>query len=86
MNPEATYLEFCELTNMKKSVFYKYKKEWQQKQDEDYQTYRKRFAFASIFDGCVKDANTGEPVNLAELITGIKAPTEPPKLEDYFPK
>lgn len=28
MNPNATYKEFCELTGMKKSVFYKYKKEW----------------------------------------------------------
>ena len=28
MNPDATYTEFCELTGMKKSVFYKYKKEW----------------------------------------------------------
>ena len=28
MNPNATYKEFCELTGLKKSVFYKYKKEW----------------------------------------------------------
>lgn len=27
-NPNATYQEFCENTGLKKSVFYKYKKEW----------------------------------------------------------
>lgn len=82
-NPEATYKEFCELTGLKKSVFYKYKKEWQQKQDEEYQTYRKRFAIASIFDGCVKDAHTGESLNLAELITGVPVPKEPLSFEEY---
>lgn len=82
-NPEAAYQEFCERTGLKKSVFYKYKKEWQQKQDEDYQTYRKRFAFASIFDNCVKDAETGESVNLAELITGVPVSKEPLSFEEY---
>lgn len=83
MNPEATAVEFCELTNMSRAVFFKYKKEWQQKQNEEYQAYRKRFAIASIFDGCVKDAQTGESLNLAELITGVPVPKEPLSFEEY---
>lgn len=82
-NPEAAYQEFCERTGLKKSVYYKYKKEWLQKQNEEYQAYRNRFAFASIFDGCVKDAQTGESVNLAELITGVPVPKEPLSFEEY---
>lgn len=85
-NPKGTEKQFCEETNLKKSSFYKYKKQWQEARQTQYEEDSMRFAFASIFDNAVKDANTGEPVNLAELITGIKAPTEPPKLEDYFPK
>lgn len=83
LNPYSTVTEFCEITNMSRRVFFKYKKEWLQKQDEDYQTYRKRFAFASIFDGCVKDAQTGESLNLAELITGVPVPKEPLSFEEY---
>lgn len=83
LNPFSTVTEFCDLTNMSRRVFYKYKKEWQQKQDEEYQTYRKRFAIASIFDGCVKDAQTGESLNLAELITGVPVPKEPLSFEEY---
>ena len=83
MNPEATAVEFCELTNMSRAVFFKYKKEWLQKQNEEYQAYRNRFAIASIFDGCVKDAQTGESLNLAELITGVPVPKEPLSFEEY---
>ena len=86
MNPKATAKQFCELTGMSERVFYKYKKQWLEARQTQYEADRMHFALASIFDNAVKDANTGEPVNLAELITGIKAPTEPPKLEDYFPK
>lgn len=83
MNPEATAVEFCELTNMSRAVFFKYKKEWLQKQNEEYKAYRNRFAIASIFDGCVKDAQTGESLNLAELITGVPVPKEPLSFEEY---
>ena len=83
MNPEATAVEFCELTNMSRAVFFKYKKEWQLKQDEEYHAYRNRFAIASIFDNCVKDAETGESVNLAELITGVPVPKEPVSFEEF---
>lgn len=86
MNPKATAKQFCELTGMSERVFYKYKKQWLEARQTQYEEDSMRFAFASIFDNAVKDANTGEPVNLAELITGIKAPTEPPKLEDYLGK
>lgn len=85
-NPKGTEKQFCEETNLKKSSFYKYKKQWQEARQKQYEADSMRFAFASIFDNAIKDANTGEPVNLAELITGIKAPTEPPKLEDYLGK
>lgn len=63
MNPKATYKQFVEDTGMQKSVFYKYKKLWEKE--------RKIRAVSSIFDNCVKDANTGEPLNLIELITEI---------------
>lgn len=75
MNPKATAKQFCELTGMSERVFYKYKKQWLEARQTQYEEDSMRFAFASIFDNAVKDANTG-----------IKAPTEPPKLEDYFPK
>ena len=78
-NPNADYQIFCSDTGLKKSVFYKYKKEWQAEKDEELKKARRLFAFASLFDNCVKDAQTGEPVNLAELITGIPVPKEPPK-------
>ena len=83
LNPKATAVEFCELTNMSRAVFFKYKKEWQLKQNEEYKAYRNRFAIASIFDNCVKDAETGESVNLAELITGVPVPKEPLSFEEY---
>lgn len=79
-NPNATAREFCELTQMKKSVFYKYKKEWEAEKSEELKTAQRRFAFASLFDNCVKDAETGEPIKLVELISGIPVPKEPPKM------
>lgn len=74
MKPQATAGEFCELTGMSRAVFFKYKKEWQ----SELEHARKRYAIASIFDNAVRDASTGEPVNLAELVTGEPVPTTPP--------
>lgn len=85
MNPKATYKEFCELTSLQKSSFYKYKKIWKDEKLAAYERDRKQFAIASLFDNCIRDAETGEPVDLLQLITGIKPPTEPPKLTDYLP-
>lgn len=85
MNPKATYKEFCELTSLQKSSFYKYKKLWKAERLAAYERDRKQFAIASLFDNCIRDAETGEPVDLLQLITGIKPPTEPPKLTDYLP-
>jgi hypothetical protein len=83
-NPGATYHEFCQKTGLKKSVFYKYKPLWNEKKKTDYEAYRKRFAFASIFDNCVKDAQTGEPVALLQVITGIPTPKEPLSYEEWL--
>lgn len=82
--PEADYKQFCETTGLKKSVYYKYKPLWLEKKKTDYDAYRKRFAFASIFDNCVKDAQTGEPVALLQMITGIPTPKEPLSYEEWL--
>jgi hypothetical protein len=73
-----TCAEFCEKTGRKKSVWYKYKKIVDEELNEKLKKDQFRYNFASIFDNCLKDAKTGEPVNLAELITGIPVPKEPP--------
>lgn len=83
-NPGATYHEFCQKTGLKKSVYYKYKPLWLEKKKTDYDAYRKRFAFASIFDNCVKDAQTGEPLALLQMITGIPTPKEPLSYEEWL--
>lgn len=86
LNPSATVTEFCELTNMSRRVFFKYKSLWLEKKKTDYDAYRKRFAFASIFDNCVKDAQTGEPVDLLQMITGMPTPKEPLSYEEWIAK
>ena len=83
ITPNATVADFCELTGLKKSVYYKYKKLWTENQSEEYNAYRKRFALASIFDNCFKDAETGEPIDLAELITGIPTPKDPLSFDEF---
>lgn len=83
-NPKATCKDFCEQTDLKKSVFYKYKSLWQAKEQDEYKHYRNVFAIASIFDNCVKDAQTGQTIDLAELITGIPTPKEPLSYEEFL--
>lgn len=86
-NPKATYHDFCQNTGLKKSVYYKYKPLWLEKKKTDYDAYRKRFAFASIFDNnCVKDSQTGEPVDLLQMITGMPTPKEPLSYEEWIAK
>lgn len=41
-----------------------------------FSSYRKCFAFASIFDGCVKDAQTGESLNLADRMEKLDIDVE----------
>ena len=83
-NPKATCKDFCEQTDLKKSVFYKYKQLWQAKKQDEYKHYRNGFALASLFDNCVKDAQTGQTIDLAELITGIPTPKEPLSYEEFL--
>lgn len=85
-NPNATYNDFCQNTGLKKSVYYKYKPLWLEKQKTDYDAYRKRFAIASIFDNCVKDAQTVEPVDLLQMITGMPTSKEPLSYEEWIAK